>query len=152
MHDWVWPMCLSEQLQANCTDADFCSNSIKLCGLLSMLACGNTSSSLRISLNFWVSKCEAVFVVATFHISSVNFFKTWTVFYSNFRKLSISRCKLTCLLLNAWNSFARVSDFPLFTANVDLVVWPLILLKLWLICRKCSTMDIKNLWKEKHSI
>ena len=60
---------------------------------------------LRFISDFWVSKCKAVFALASFHDSSALFFKpAWC---SNWQ-LSDSRCQLTGLLLIAWNNFASV--------------------------------------------
>jgi len=68
---------------------------------------------IRFSSDVEVSKCKAVFALASFHNSSAQFFKPAWCF--NFSKLSLaSRCHLTGLLLIAWKKFARVSNFRFF--------------------------------------
>ena len=49
----------------------------------------------------------------------------------------------------AWNNFAGMSNF--LVSPSLMLFWPLIILKLWLICRKCPKKSrLCMLWKERH--
>ena len=80
-----------------------------------------------------------------FVILVINYFKP--AWFSNFSKLCGSLVNMhKSVLLIAWKCFTKVCDiFVFFTAHVALII-----LKLDLICRKCSKKWIfGNLWKER---
>ena len=60
-----------------------------------------------------MSKCKAVFVLASFHNASGQFFEHARC--SNFSKLSESSCQVTGLHLIAGKYFARLSHFRIFS-------------------------------------
>jgi len=103
-----------------------------------MQTCGNKTLSLRFNSDFLVSsKCKAIFAVASFHDSSAQFFKACVVSSLQYIKLSDSFVNIQYnSILTAWNSFTRVSNTLVFSPLM--LFWALIILKLWLICSKCS--------------
>jgi len=92
------------------------------------------------------NKFKAIFAVASFRDASAQFFKprlcvfltlvSWPILYQHVYQFRI-----------AWNSFARVSNFLVFSPLM--FFWPLVVLKLWLTCRKSSKKWILgSIWKE----
>ena len=100
---------------------------------------------LRFTSAFWVSKCKAVFALASFHNSSAQFLSLCSVLTES--------CPIVIVNLQVYFSLRerilRVSDFRVFSPQ--LMFSPLIILKLQLIFRKCSNNGhLTGLWKEKH--
>ena len=97
---------------------------LRLCSLIFThcvvcYVCRLVEMYIRFSSDFWVSKCKAVFALASFHYSSAKFLSLRGV-------LTLVSCPivvLTGLLLIAWKSFARVSNFRVFSPLLMFWAW-----------------------------
>jgi len=106
--------------------------------------CGNTSLSLRFSSDFLVStKGKVMFAAASFRNSSAQFFLSLR------GVLTLVSCPI---VLSSFSSNSHcLKQFCESVFSPLMLFSRLIILKLWLICRKCSQKWILgSLWKEKH--